>query len=191
MSTKMFLSEEGNILDVLERDSYLIGHGVNCQGVMGSGVARVLYEAVPEVRSTYLDFFVSNKHHTPESFLGLVNYVNVGNDRDKLIANCFTQVNFGSDGGVYADPVAIRNTVYQLLKHAHDKGIDEVHIPLIGYGLGGLGRLVFDAFNEAVESYQIVCQDSRVSLVVLYRAGDITDQHDLEYLKSDSLRSWV
>lgn len=79
---------EGDLLTV---DSGLIVHQVNCQGVMGAGVARALYSKYPEVKSEYLAFC---KGKTPEELLGHIQLVRVS---PKLtVANLFTQLDFGN-----------------------------------------------------------------------------------------------
>ena len=48
--------------DIRDTDCKVIAHGVNCQGVMGSGVAKALYEKWPEVKKSYLKY--CNKCHS-------------------------------------------------------------------------------------------------------------------------------
>lgn len=116
--------------DVTTLTSGVIAHGVNCQGVMGSGVAKALRDKWPVIFETY-SLLPKGK-----PMLGLANMVRVG-DRDELfVVNCFTQIFYGV-GGKFADPDAIETSLSQAFMWA-----DFYHLPLympkIGAGLGGL-----------------------------------------------------
>lgn len=101
----------------------IIAHGVNCQGVMGSGVARALYTKWPIVKEAYL----SLKEHK----LGLIQQVYV--DFGLSVFNCHTQEFYGIDNKVYAN----FDTVVKCMEVCAT--IDYiVNIPKIGCGLGGL-----------------------------------------------------
>lgn len=90
----------------------IIGHGVNCQGVMGSGVALAIRKKFPKAYEEYIQLCSEKK---PEELLGTVQMVKI---TDELyIANLFTQLNFGGDGGVYASLDAIKNAVYDMCWH--------------------------------------------------------------------------
>ncbi len=108
----------------------IIMHGVNCQGVMGSGVARTLYEKWPDVKTMYL------KIPTDYMKLGVVQFVMV--EHNLWVYNCFTQEFFGKDGKKYADPMAIRKCLSNLFYEATEKQIFDIYTPKIGCGLGGL-----------------------------------------------------
>ena len=135
---------KGSILDT---DLDFIAHGVNCQGKMGSGVAKVLFTKYPEVRSDYLRFwnysfpFVEQTSH----FLGKVQPITV--DDGKVIFNCFTQEFFGYDGKKYGDYDAIRNC---FLTIGESYGNIEVAIPKIGCGLAGLDWSIVENILEEV-----------------------------------------
>lgn len=115
----------------------LIAHGVNCQNAMGSGVARALYTKWPIVKAKYHDCiagFVALGD--PEDMLGDAHFVEV--EPGLVVANCFTQEYYGRDGKRYASVQAIREALEWVAKHALDIGVNEIHIPRIGCGLGGL-----------------------------------------------------
>jgi len=116
----MILKENSDITDVAYG---LIAHGVNCQHVMGSGVARALYSVYPEVREEYLNL---NSHS-----LGDVQLVAVS--AFVTVANCHTQEHYGRDNKIYADIVALRKCLIQLAEMSN-----LINIPKIGCGLGGL-----------------------------------------------------
>ena len=89
--------------DILTVTSGIIAHGVNCQGAMGSGVAKVLYTKYPEVREVFMQ--------VGKGDLGSVTIVPVTSEL--TVVNCYTQEFYGYDGKRYADLEALassRNT---------------------------------------------------------------------------------
>ncbi len=117
----------------------LIAHGVNCSNAMGSGVALALYTKWPKVKSMYhfcYRGFVA--HGDPEDLLGEVQFVEV--EPGLVVANCFTQENYGRVFGKrYADPRAVKECLEDVARHAWDElALGEVHMPRIGSDRGGL-----------------------------------------------------
>jgi O-acetyl-ADP-ribose deacetylase (regulator of RNase III) len=107
----------------------IIAHGVNCQGVMRSGVAKAIREKWPEVYEAYMTVKPSR------DLLGAAQGINVSNDL--RVYNCWTQEYYGRDGRRYASPSA----VYRALRRVFDDANAmrrEVYLPKIGCGLGGL-----------------------------------------------------
>ena len=97
--------------DLLEADADIICHQVNCQGVMGAGVAKQIADKWPYVKKEYVKFCNSKK--LKQNLLGEVQLVaaNGGLQKkgDQLILNIFGQFYYGHDG-VYTD--------YSALTHA-------------------------------------------------------------------------
>ena len=114
------------------QNEIIIAHGVNCQGVMGSGVARALYEKWPTVKSEYLK--LPKRART----LGRIQPVSV--EKGITVFNCFTQEFYGNDGAKYADPEAIETCVRAVLKYIEEMEMRKpmFYIPRIGTGYGGL-----------------------------------------------------
>ena len=77
--------------DITKTTCQAIAHGVNCQGVMGSGVAKVLYTVFPIVKESYLKFYNNRKKPLMQTdwFLGKINSVFV--NTDLIVYKCFTQ----------------------------------------------------------------------------------------------------
>tara|TARA_R110000851_G_scaffold208585_2_gene361059 strand:- start:922 stop:1386 length:465 start_codon:yes stop_codon:yes gene_type:complete len=123
---------KGSILDAPQK---FIAHGVNCQNKMGSGVAKVLFDKYPIVKSSYhkfirlCEFLLINGQ---EDLLGMVDGVLVENE--KFVLNCFTQEFYGYDRKKYLSYEAIRKCFTEI---DGDNSIDEVAIPKIGCGLAG------------------------------------------------------
>lgn len=84
----------GNLLDATED---VICHQVNCQGVMGSGVAKAVKEKWPEVYEAYT-LYCNDYVWNMTSPLGTTQYVDIGNH---TIANMFAQNLYGYDGDRY------------------------------------------------------------------------------------------
>lgn len=78
--------------NLLEADEQIIVHQVNCQGVMGAGLAKAIRNKWPQVYDKYRRICTE---YTPESLLGKVLPVTVG---DKIILNVFGQLNYGREG---------------------------------------------------------------------------------------------
>ena len=122
--------------DITETECKLIAHGVNCQGVMGSGVARALFLKWPQVRNEYLNLHEECNKKDPEEFLGWTQPVFVG--EGKIIVNCWTQQNYGaSSNQVYLSYNALRQCLHDLRDLAINYGIKNIAIPRIGCGLAG------------------------------------------------------
>lgn len=116
--------KRGNLIDATE---FVISHGCNAQGVMGSGVARAIRNKWPEAYKAYKDHY--DKH---KLFPGEVIWAPT---EDKLIANCITQCKYGRDGTRYTEYQAVRECMHEINKFEY--GEFGLAMPLIGAGLGG------------------------------------------------------
>lgn len=105
-------------------------HGCNAQGVMGSGVAKIIKDMYPKAFEVY-----ASQH--PYYILGEVIPVQV---TDELtIINAITQEWFGTDKR-HADYDAIRQAMKGAQHVMNSKVYDgprELHMPFIGAGLAG------------------------------------------------------
>lgn len=107
-----------------------IMHGCNAQGVMGSGVAKI-------VRDTYPAAFERYARQHPHYILGEVIPVVV--DENLVIVNAITQEFFGTDQ-VQVDYDAVKAAcvnVKNLVESATLIKSTDIHFPFIGAGLGG------------------------------------------------------
>lgn len=125
----------GDIRDCPERT--LIAHGVNCKGVMGSGVAKALRDKWPSIFDPYKA--EGDRHQwDPQKLLGRVNIVSAEPILDIWVANCFTQATYGSDRKVrYADIDAVKTALSRCMKFCQDFGLN-LALPKIGSDRGGL-----------------------------------------------------
>ena len=146
----------GNIFDA---KTGIICHGVNCQRVMGSGIAAAIRQRWPVVYEKYLEM-----PDLKGKLLGEVQLVAV--EDDLYVANCFTQENFGSDGKKYANLDAIKRSIEYVLTVA-ERNTAIVHVPKIGAGLGGLDweTEVFPAIAQLSDQHpQRGCHYLRIPL---------------------------
>jgi len=109
-----------------------IAHQVNCQGVMGAGVAAAIARKWPVVKKAYLETFPLDC--PSDTLLGRVQWVRVS---DTLhVANIFGQDKFGGDGKLYTDLDSLRYGLHTLFIVCEN--VDEpLYLPKIGSGLGG------------------------------------------------------
>ena len=91
----------GNLLD--SKEDYIC-HQVNCQGVMGSGVAKAIRDKWPEVFTEYRSC-IDMCFGTP---LGSVCYAYINNS-NQVVANMFAQSSYGYDGKRYTSYDAFCN----------------------------------------------------------------------------------
>lgn len=142
--------------DMLEAQEDILGHQVNCQGVMGSGIAKSL-------RATYSILFPSYKefcdnHSKPNMLLGKCHIVKTGS---KHIANLFGQLNYGRQKIVYTDYNALKAALNALKDYAVQENLS-VALP---YNIGcGLANGSWDVVNKMIED---VFDDYEVTLYEL------------------------
>ena len=123
---------------------YSIAHGVNCQNVMGSGVAKVLFNKWPEVKDSYHSLFERKSANNPE----LLGYVQEVLTDDKTIYNCFTQLTYGYNGEKRVNYAAIAI----VFKEIAARGVKDIEIPKIGCGLaGGDWDIVEQIITDVIE----------------------------------------
>ena len=89
--------------DIFQSDADVILHQVNCQGVMGSGIAKQVREKYPKVYKEYKELCSQDE---PKNLLGIAQPVQA--DKNTIVVNIFAQKNFGYDGKCYTDYSALR-----------------------------------------------------------------------------------
>lgn len=150
---------KGNLLDTPIK---LIAHQVNCQGVMGGGVARQIKERYPEIYQNYkskLESYVKKTGHRP---LGL-SFNLITADNTHTIMNIFGQDFYGRDKQ-YTDYKALFNGFVDSITDYRDinKFSDNVQIPIaipynIGCGLaGGDWNIVENILKEIEVRYNVI-----------------------------------
>lgn len=95
--------------DIFESGADAILHQVNCQGVMGSGVAKQVRDRYPWVFAEYRDkcsqFRMLPSIKTSD-LLGYVQAIYI--NESQMIVNLFAQDQFGYDGRCYTDYDSMR-----------------------------------------------------------------------------------
>lgn len=125
--------------DITEITDGIICHGVNCQGVMGSGVALAIKTKWPAIYESF------KEQGKGPHLLGTAHIITI--NEDLYIANCYTQEYFGNDGRVYASLKAIESALKPVFLWASTLGLT-IHSPMIGCGLGGL------EWNDVAEIFE-------------------------------------
>ena len=128
--------------DLLSVESGIIAHGCNCQGVMGSGVAKLIKDKYPSAYRIY-------KYQEQTSGLKLSAVQLVMVDDSLYVANLMTHQFYGRDGKRYVSYDAIDEYLDNLLARS---GKMQVNIPRIGAGLGG-GE--WEVISEIIHAQEI------------------------------------
>lgn len=128
--------------DITTTDCKIIAHGVNCQGVMGSGVALALMTKWPIIKASYLDYFDEFDHGIDgEKFLGKIDdcWIDRPNRKNaRFVINCFTQQYYGATSGVqYLSYDALLSCLKSVRSICEYYNVKELAIPKIGCGLAG------------------------------------------------------
>jgi O-acetyl-ADP-ribose deacetylase (regulator of RNase III) len=127
-----------------------IVHGCNAQGVMGSGVAKIIREKYPKAYDRYRKQYEQYNNLA----LGHVIAVPCGNRQDdpdnfKIIVNAITQEFYGRDGIRYVSYDAVAESFEKINRFSEVYGITEIAMPQIGAGLGGGDWKVISAIIES------------------------------------------
>ena len=120
---------KGNLFDT---DSTVIAHQVNCQGVMGSGVARQVKEKYPEAYDKYQEECFNK---APNLLMGTVDIIPSRSDVH-IIANMYAQNDFGYNGQRYTNYEAF----YRCLENLNQSLLKEYSVAFpyrIGCDRGG------------------------------------------------------
>lgn len=136
--------------DILKITSGTIIHGVNCQGVMASGLAGQIKAKYPEVYQDYMVSFVNKKVYLGNIIPTVIS--------EKLhIINACTQEFYGRNSNIiYVAYPAIKECFIKTAEYMIEKGFSELYYPKIGAGLGNgdwptiqrIIKLVLIAFPE-------------------------------------------
>ncbi|MDO6628755.1 macro domain-containing protein [Bacillus thuringiensis] len=144
---------EGNLLDATED---IIAQQVNCQGMMGSGLAKQIRAKHPEIYKRYTDYCGDK---VPYELLGELNIVAVTGGKYTYVANIFGQLNYGRQNVLYTDYAALE---LGLRKLKHDAKSNRLTVA-IPYNLGcGLANGDWD--NVVYPMIKEVFKDSSVTI---------------------------
>ena len=136
--------------DLMNADIQHIVHGCNAQGVMGSGVAKLIRDKYLSAYTDYNDVYNNKGLELGEIIVSV-------QDDGKVIHNAITQNNFGRDTNtVYVSYWAIAD----VFRKIDSWNIDEIAMPMIGAGLANGDWDVISAIieNTLVNTKPIVYQ---------------------------------
>jgi O-acetyl-ADP-ribose deacetylase (regulator of RNase III) len=140
--------------DLFDMDLPALGHGCNCQGVMGRGIAVVFKNRYPEMYKVYQDACENLEYQLGDVFVWGPPDQTPG---EPVIYNLATQ----PTPGPTASLEAIQSSLTDALEDAKERGIDKIGIPRIGAGLGGL------KWEDVSVALAMVADPSPVELVVV------------------------
>ena len=130
--------------DLLSGEWDTIGHGVNCRGLMGSGIAAAIRAKFPEVYARYRDVCERGELH-PGTAQPV--WVEKGDATGTVVMNIASQFEPGADA---SEQWLLDGLHKALLLTGNFYRRDTLAIPEIGAGIGGLTReQVYEVFAEA------------------------------------------
>jgi O-acetyl-ADP-ribose deacetylase (regulator of RNase III) len=144
--------------DLLDSSEYIIGHQVNCMGVMGAGIAKQIKDRYSDVFNEYQKL-CSQK--SPADLLGDIQKISTFDlklQRPRIVINIFGQKEYGRSK-VHTDYAALFEAMLKVKEVCKDKTIGLPYY--MGCGLGG-GR--WDIVMEILEA---VFPDDSLSLYKL------------------------
>ena len=122
--------ESGDLFNAtLGKENAILVHGCNAQGVMGSGVAAIVKKLYPRAYTVY-----KNAKYYPGLKVGDVS-ISVA-PGECQVANAVTQEFYGRDGKQYVSYDGVVEAMVDIATYAKANNL-EVHLPMIGGGLGG------------------------------------------------------
>lgn len=132
--------------DLFTSTCRVLGHGVNCEGVMGAGIARMFRDKFPENYRKYRNACLSGVL-VPGSYIYTF-------ESPKLIVNLATQKKPGPD----AKYDWLFSACYQAAEILSEGGYHSMAIPQIGCGIGGLEwhkvKKILELIEELVPGFE-------------------------------------
>lgn len=134
---------------LLDSEKQILIHQVNCQAVMGSGIAKAIRDKWPVVYEEYVKF--CRNHNTRQECLGQIHIVKISNKQ--AVCNLFGQFGF-SRTHRDTDYDAVVDAFEHLKVFCVEKGVKSIALPVnMGCGLGGgnwniYKTIVLEAFKD-------------------------------------------
>lgn len=131
--------------DILDSAEDIICQQVNCQGIVGTGVAKTISLRWPIVKKCYQRF--CRRSPTPENLLGKCQLVEI--EPNRYVANIFVQLEYGRDKyKKYTDYAALTKAFHEIRSTYPDKSI------AFPYGFGcGLSNGDWQMVSQMIEIY--------------------------------------
>lgn len=166
-----------NVLSVEGEAPFILAHGCNMLGVMGSGVAKAIKDRWPGCYSLY-------KRQIADGFVELGDVVTyqVPDVYGSYVVNCLTQETTGA--GLQVDYEAIRDSIETTLIFAKHNGFKHIDTVPLGAGLGGGDwKIISKIFHILSEKYNVDI------LVSVYDEPTFIDVQAKDYWAGVSLES--
>ena len=145
--------------NILTVERGIICQQVNCQGVMGSGLAKQIRNKWPDVYDGYIKFCDFYKKREFQ-MLGKVLWISKLENPNLVIANIFGQLHYGYDGKRYTDYAAL-NEAFNFIEchHFYEKVNKEIYFPFnFGCDRGGGDWNIVSKMIEFYFPAAIVCK---------------------------------
>lgn len=135
--------------DILTISEGIIGHQVNCKGIMGCGLALQIKKQYPKVFQQY-------QSHLDYVSLGKIQIIKIS---DRLfIANLFAQDDYGSKNRIYTNYNALEQCFNKLDSFAQRTNLN-VYLPYkIGCGYGKGDWVLVTSLIEKCFKKVIICK---------------------------------
>ena len=147
--------------DILQSNADIICHQVNCQGVMGAGLAKQIKNKYPIVFKHYKNL-VDDFDGKRSLMMGFILPVYASIPKP-IIINCFAQYSFGTDRR-QTDYAALKNCLISIIEYA--KSFEKTPMIAFPYGMGcglagGDWKVVEPMINETFADYDgeiLICE---------------------------------
>lgn len=107
--------------DIFLSNADVILHQVNCQGVMGSGVAKQVKEKYPVVFNYYKSW--CDNPNIKQGLLGQIQTVYTDDSEKQAIVNLFAQDRYGYDGKCYTSYEALKSCLIKVNEQFKGKSV--------------------------------------------------------------------
>lgn len=139
----------GNLLDAKED---IICHQVNCQGVMGAGVAKAIRTKWPNVYHNYKEYCYD---HGARYLMGTCLLVPI-NEGDQAVVNMFAQNDYGYNGCRFTSYDAFYNCL-EFIKETVSRHCSIAFPYGIGSGLGGGNwDIIYTMIHNVLDDREVV-----------------------------------
>jgi O-acetyl-ADP-ribose deacetylase (regulator of RNase III) len=150
--------EVGDLFGYWTQGGDIIAHGVNCEGIMGAGIAKEFRRMFPEMYNHYKAYCKAGSLEPGSYFVwyqpGKGGEPNFG-PHEYIVFNLATQKGLGAQ----AQTNWIYSSLLGAMLHLHHLGKNHLSIPRIGCGIGGLDwrevKPVIERVAEIVPDVQL------------------------------------
>jgi O-acetyl-ADP-ribose deacetylase (regulator of RNase III) len=135
--------------DLFDMGLPAIGHGVNCRGLMGAGIAKIFRDRFPAMYHAYKARCEAGLL-TPGQIFAWQMYRSPGDTAPRMIYNLASQNEPGADATIEY----VRMSLHAALTDCEVRGVPVLGLPRIGCGIGGLNwSEVSETMRNVAQSY--------------------------------------